>query len=461
MRSTVNPLLIVFLFLILTFSVSGQAIRICDRSYICKSAIDTDSGLLYFITNDSLKIVDLAAFKLLKESRLLIPEGILSVDLIPVCLDKILYLVNNLGGQVFKYEQGALVRLDHSFTHKMQLSSVVFTNHGSIYRYGGYGFWSFRNIFTYFDPLTREWELVQPAGSKVFPPGSAYGNTVKVINDDWYVFGGSMLDESQPILEVLNNQCWVFHSGVKKWEFLGLVKEDLVKPNLISKVDYGINVALVINAKTYVLDLQHNRMKEYNNSVAANSIRSQPKDYITSYFYKGNFLILGASSSDPDVKLQQISEADFLSDYIGERQIYATNSLFIIVCLLFSFLSIALVAYFWYRKKSQLVEKISIAEGKLTYKLRDYQPDIEHLSLLNLFLRADELSTNDLCDFLHKEHLHYSQNTRIINNMIDELNFNIGMLMQKEVKVILKHKSDVDKRIKVYSIQKKYFTTIN
>ena len=129
--------------------------------------------------------------------------------------------------------------------------------------------------------------------------------------------------------------------------------------------------------------------------------------------------------------------------------------------MLLFFLAIALVAYFWYRKKSQMVEKISIVEGKLIYKLREYQPETEHLGMLNLFLSAEELTTNDLCDFLHKEHLHYSQNTRIINNMIDELNFNIGMLMQKEVKVILKHKSDVDKRIKVYSIQKKYFTTIS
>ena len=460
MRSSLKSLLIAFTYLIFNFPVSGQEIKICDRTYNCKSAIDYESGLLYFISGDSLKIVDLEEFKLLKVKHLVLPEWLSTKEIIPVCLDKTLYLVNNGGGQIVKYDQDKLLRLDHSFTHKMQLQSAVFTAHNKIYRYGGYGFWSFRNFFTYFDTQSKEWEQLQPTGSKNFPPGSAYGNVVKLIDDTWYVFGGAMLNERQPIEYARNNQCWVFHFSNKKWEYLGRLNEELMNPNLISTIDYNNKVVMVIKAKTFVLDLPHNRLKQYNNSDAANSIRSEPKDYIASYFYKGNFLILGASSGDMDVKLLRISEADFLSDYIGEQQIYETNTLFLISCSLLSILVIAALIIIWFRKRSIVIEKISIEAGKLTYKSREYQPNIEHLNLLNLVLHSEELTTNDLLDFLHKEHLHYSHNTRTINNMIDELNFNIGMLLQKDVKVIQKQKSVVDNRIKVFTIQKKFFAKI-
>jgi len=456
MKRHSGKFLLSIIFLLLVFSAYNQTIRITNRGSICQSAIDTESGLLYFLADDSLKIVDLKSFKLLEKSRLAIPEGMLFRELIPAVADRKLFLVNNFGGQIYRYQQGACLRLDHSFSHRMQLNSTLFAHQNKIFRYGGYGFWSYRNFFTYFDTLTKEWEIVPPTGSKKFPSGSSYGTVVKIFDNDWYVLGGLRLNQNLPEKNFPNEEFWVFHADTRVWDLLGIIDEELRKP-FITAIDYGKMVVLVFNAKTYVLDMKGNRMKEYNNSIGANSIRSEPTDFVKSYFYEGNFLIPGSSSSDPEIKLFRISVADFLYDYVGEKSIYQTKNLFIVVCSMMVFLILTFMYLVWRREKTLSMNKIKVIDGKFIFKTREFKPDMDQYGLLQFFLRSDELTTNDLLDYVNKNQLHYSQNVRILHQLVDELNFNIGMLLKKDIQVIQKQKSAVDKRIKVYSLQKKYF----
>ena len=59
-----------------------------------------------------------------------------------------LFITQNLGGIVYEVRGNELVRIDHSFEHKMQINSQHFVHDNRIFRFGGYGFWSARNFFT-------------------------------------------------------------------------------------------------------------------------------------------------------------------------------------------------------------------------------------------------------------------------------------------------------------------------
>ncbi|USQ03550.1 hypothetical protein [Aquirufa antheringensis] len=82
-----------------------------------------------------------------------------------------IYLADNLGGMVYELRQNELVRIDQSFEHKMQINSASFTFDNRIFKFGGYGFWSARNFFTYFDLNSKEWEAYSPVQGDQIPPG--------------------------------------------------------------------------------------------------------------------------------------------------------------------------------------------------------------------------------------------------------------------------------------------------
>ena len=104
---------------------------------------------LYIFYKDSLAIISVP--ELIVKSNLQIdnPDNISYNQYKIVSNKEAVFLVENLGGLVYKLVGNKLIRIDQSFTHKMQVASTVFFHNDTIYRYGGYGFWSQRNFFTY------------------------------------------------------------------------------------------------------------------------------------------------------------------------------------------------------------------------------------------------------------------------------------------------------------------------
>ena len=63
-----------------------------------------------------------------------------------------IYFLDPLGGGVFEFQKDSLTRIDKSYKHRMQIDATVFVKNDTVFKYGGYGFWSVRNFITFFDP---------------------------------------------------------------------------------------------------------------------------------------------------------------------------------------------------------------------------------------------------------------------------------------------------------------------
>jgi hypothetical protein len=80
------------------------------------------------------------------------------------------YLAHRGCGPVLEFRNDSLVRIDNSFLHLNQLGASNFVHKNEIYFFGGYGLFTFKNILTKFDFITKEWLLIKTKNNKLVEP---------------------------------------------------------------------------------------------------------------------------------------------------------------------------------------------------------------------------------------------------------------------------------------------------
>ena len=112
-------------------------------------------------------------------------------------------------GMYYKSFGDTIRRIDNSFNHKMTNFSDVFVKNDTIFKYGGYGYWSNRNSITYFDNETKEWEYYKINPPQI-PPSLAFFSS-SMIGDYYYVYSGYDVDPFSGATNLKNNNVWLFN----------------------------------------------------------------------------------------------------------------------------------------------------------------------------------------------------------------------------------------------------------
>ena len=137
-----------------------------------RSALDTDTGILYFMQEQTITLVDLNTFRVVEKIEQSEPEpGMSFDDYHPVVMQSVLYLVKDFGGSLLKWENGSWTRLDNASENRMQTGSTVFVRRADL-PVRGYGFWSCRN-FTYYIRQSGTGKLA-PVSTNELPQGTWY-----------------------------------------------------------------------------------------------------------------------------------------------------------------------------------------------------------------------------------------------------------------------------------------------
>jgi len=126
------------------------------------------------------------------------------------------------GGQFYEVINDTLKRIDYSFNHKMTNGSAVFQKNDTIFKFGGYGFWSSRNFFTYFDVSSKEWEFY-PSNSTIVPP-PIHDFNYKLIGDDFFIINGYSPNVIDGTKNSKLSEIWRFNFNERKWFNLGVSK---------------------------------------------------------------------------------------------------------------------------------------------------------------------------------------------------------------------------------------------
>tara|TARA_R110002051_G_scaffold274139_1_gene334887 strand:+ start:6333 stop:7688 length:1356 start_codon:yes stop_codon:yes gene_type:complete len=442
---------LIFIFSVRTFS---QSIDLGDLKHIKNTYADKNKKELYvFYSNDSLSIIDLVSLKEKSKTKITYPEQIFELIFRIVSFDSRLHFLSPNGGLVYRLDRDSIVRIDKSFDHKMQVNSAIFTNKDTIYRYGGYGFWSNRNFFTYYNKTSKDWKMIPPTGSTSLPKGSQYPN-VTCDEDDFYVYGGITTEEFNPLNFDEYNEVWKFNRNNRSWDNLGEFEYKLTE--FIYNIPYKNNHIFINDNNTvYLVNVVNNQLKTYERSPFQQKIIAS----LDSFYLDGDFYLFTREDNNKnDVKLITINEDSFFGEMIDESNFYTNNEKTYYTIGVLFLIVLSIPVYKKIEKETRNRNKITLEKDKLIFKKRILPFDEIRVSIIRLLLTSTkEVPLHDIMDIYDNKELNYGHNTRVIKTTLEEINFFLKSILEIKEDLITSKKSDLDKRIKVYSIDKSYF----
>ena len=320
-----------------------------------------------------------------------------------------IYFVDKGIGEVYKLIDDTLKRIDQSFHHQNQYDGCLFTYNNVIYCFGGYGLFTFKNIFTYFDENLGEWfPLELPLKSAKPDPRSHCHFQLK--GDRFILFGGmySAFEETKKFDDV-----WEFNFTIKKWKKLGKINR-LLRPIVFQENPSNLFQCLPKNnIKVYDLNLHKNEFKIYK-SIFFSNYHQILKDT------SSNNICIVFSTREDYSHVFVLSNEKALSTKVSNGAIYAKNTtsnknkLFIIIlaCVLILLFSVFFIYYkkkrtnlklnkvkffhkengLFYFQNQLLEENFELLEIKLLKKFLEQPAQILELSLTLGIFEFDEAS---------------------------------------------------------------------
>ena len=363
---------------------------------------------------------------------------------IPVFNTKNKFFVEQLGGAVFKNDDGNINRIDKSYTHKNQLHSSLFIYNDTLFRFGGYGFFEAKNFFTYLSDETNEWETLNTK-SKSFPKGN-FSNKFFLTNNSFYFFGGFTIDPNNKNKRIPNHEMWKYSFLDKKWT---LVTENEIFLNMeYSNFDFFYKNKFYFS---YEKDL-------YSFNTLDESIVKYK--YIKK-FDKGNQRYPTIALNDSVYSLgvfpnKKKNNYNIISESINSFQVeevivdntvktVTTSSIAVIVLILIIFL---IYKYF----KVNFFETISLNKNLMSYGFKKINILEYEQKFLDILIKNELVDNSSLLSAVDSE-IDNSQKTRIKNEIINSLNIKLQILTNNKFSID-KNVSKNDKRYSFYQLKK-------
>jgi hypothetical protein len=163
------------------------------------------------------------------------------------------YFVDRGCGIVYKWQHDSIIRIDRSFHHKNQFQGDVFMHNGRPYIFGGYGYFSFKNMMTSFDFATKEWYKVTTLGDQI-PRGDLNRYATKLKDKIYFiVFKPNHTGDS--------TQVFSFDLQKLKWSEVGALHLNIRFSDFFEK--FAPSPFLVMNRFFYYLDYENNKVSKY------------------------------------------------------------------------------------------------------------------------------------------------------------------------------------------------------
>jgi len=393
------------------------------------------------VFKDSLEFIDLNNYQ--SELKPIKPK-----ELELIIVDEITYLIDKFGGNIFVFENDRLERIDNSYRHRSQIQSNIFSYNDTIFRHGGYGFWETRDLLTFFDFKTNEWEIKQNKNKGT----KKYSHLITIKDNKLITFGGFLKDDSLNSLETKSNSVYSYDFQKNEWINLGVSKYHFSKNDNI--IDIGDDKKVIIrkDIKDTVFFIKpfENKIEFYKSNNFRRNIVS--KNNLKSFYKDSVFHLISNIHVKSKLEINKRFYDEFLSNKFGEDGFVSQKNNYIIEILVILFLIVFILIYF---KKPQTKKnrKILILNNKsVHYKKRKIEISDYDLSIINLLKKNNEFKIIDLMSIYKNSELNYNHQLRIMNKIINDLNNKIKTLMDLKKPFIIVTKSDLDKRIRVYKL---------
>ena len=410
--------------------------------------LDSLRNQIIHITNDSLIRLDANNLKVLATQKILRPKRLLGFH--PIIKENKLIFIDKQGGDVFKLtEKDSLARIDTSDIKNFLIGSSVFVKNDTLFRHGGYGYWSSSNFFIYLDKATEEWEIYNISDTSS-EARAVHSHLSINTGDKFYFFGGYSVSHNGGRNSFSNNEVWSFNFQTKNWRFLGKSKANFSGSDpdsffIIDKSLYIINVL----GRLFRVDVLENELTEFK----INPFIYLFKNYVNPVFYKDHLYYLNKKGFVKKVPFKTLTNKVLKTTDFYEKE---KSSNPVLISIGFIFLCFFGVIIYEYLK---LRNSIVILEKGLKYKSKSVKLDSVAISIFEMVIKK-EVEFSELTKLVRKEHLSKIQNERNRNQYLEHINLQIKLLTGYKSDILIISKSTFDARYKSVIFNKEAYGKI-
>jgi hypothetical protein len=340
---------------------------------------------------------------------------------------------------VFSYDTNlkSINRLDRTIYSGYNFFATEFIRRDTLYSAGGYGFWRFNNVVTYFDRTKGEWEIVR---SLVNGPKSIVGGYQGYeASEDVFYSGANEEGANDPSLSTF------FNSTLFKYDFKTSTWEELGEIN--SELPYKTHRDIHWTGK-YFLQLKYDKIFIIDPLANSVFLYSDPKQI----FLKGDQIFTSGDSVfvywDSKKNIQKISISNVLSKSKRIGDFYSKPNYILYSGISLILLLILTSIYFNWKKVRRWRVQVILDQQELVL--------FEALLKLDAgsYLNGNEV--NDLLD-LYGKSLESQRKVRM--NVINQLNlkikqkFNINDAVQRI-------DDPSDKRYRLYFLNPRFLSML-
>jgi hypothetical protein len=434
-----------FIIFLIGFNSFGQEIYIDTES---NYSFNKNNEELLIFKKDSVSIYDLNSFHLLEKKEIISPPNF-DFSVYHILDKEPIHFVEINGGKVYQLNNDTIQRIDNSYTHKMTWDSNLFTYNDTIYRYGGYGFWTTNNKLTFYDTVTNEWQIISSVNG-IYPKGSC-SSFYKILNDKLYIIGGEKVNPEDLNQRINNDEIWSFDFKAKKWENIGLLNQNIKYSNN----SFELNGNIFSPTYEFILevDLKNSLLKEYAlDPIIQKTIYGVNKPFV----HKDNIYLWIQYDSGLKLVKTKLDALNF--NLINEQALIKNNYIFALKIVISIACVCLLIFLFSFRKNyKNNSNKLLFKNNKVIVKDNVTNLNAAENKLLTLLINNDFSITNEkLVNNFYNADLDRSQNIRNINKFISDLNLKLKTMLNTDTDIIYKSVNSLDKRMKIVMLNRDF-----
>lgn len=358
------------------------------------------------------------------------------------------FYVNRNNGFVYQLHKNKWKRIDKSVDLKAYNKSILFKHKDTLYRYGGYGFYSERDHLNYFDLNEKKWYYKNNNG--VFPrgifDGYAFTNQKQA-----FIYGGKYISKKDGITVIPNNQIFVFDFDSSA--FTNIIETSFEFKNKMFLGKFDDYVLFHDTQYLYKIDfsslevvqyLKPKSIQRFNN---ARDFATVNDNHITIHRY-----IDEISTDNKTINL----EYAFLHP-LKSFDLKKNHSPLIKVVLIL--LTLAVLLYIVRLRRSNTTFTLtdtSLKKGNEILILNDKKAKI-----LKTLIQKEKIDSIEVYNIIENKDYSYSHNMRLKNNTIAELDNILKRITGIETKHILSQNSTKDGRNKTFVVNPKIKSIIS
>ena len=411
-----------------------------------QTQLDFDGEFRILSHQDSIKIFtgdELHVYNLdlneIRKSKILLNHNIIDYEIFEN-KDSIFFVSIN-GGLVYTLNDKDLFnRIDKSFDHKMQSDSSVIFEKDTIFKFGGYGFWSMRKLMTYYDSKQSEW-YPKPNSEKGLDEG--YSNSILLSdNDDFYILGGYKMNG---LLEVLpNKKVHHFDGNKEKWTEIGEINSNVSNKDFYFVL--GTDFYLINESNVQKYDVKNNSITSYKkHSLLYKSVLKKHRIII-----KENQVVF-VTFENNNQYLNSLPLNELLGNPLNKKRLIKTNYLPIYFLVIIVLLVFILHKKYKIKQIRIIVSKNQLLIGSKSSDISDLQYKIIKIIIKNKMVLNKDFDTLNEDEYLNKYHFQ-----RTLKNEIFHINLIFKNLIGVKEEMIIIKKDKTDKRINIYQLNNNF-----